>query len=383
MTSVNTLRVLVVDDEPGLRRATERVLQAYVAEVPDHDGPVHFSVGQAATAEEGLAAIQHARPDILLLDDRLPGMTGLDMLNEIRDLGILTIIISAYASIDTAVKATKRGAFDVLPKPYTPDDLTSTISKAAHQVLLERQARAAQSAERRVRFDFVSLLVHELKTPLTAVAGYLDILKDREATIVSGAYDQVVSRSQARIESMRKMVNDLLDLSRIESGQRRREIRSIDVGEIARACLELCRIEGLEHDLEVTLTEPGAPLTVQADRAELEMIINNLLSNAVKYNRPGGSVKLALATQGAALRLTVTDNGIGMTPEEASGIFEDFVRVRNEQTRNIPGSGLGLAIVKRVVDLYGGTVRVESQPGVGSTFTVCLPDIVAPAGGAE
>jgi two-component system, sensor histidine kinase and response regulator len=374
---VHTLRVLIVDDEPGLRQGTERVLQTYAAEVPGCEGPVQFVVDQAASAEEGLTAIAAAPPDILLLDLRLPGMTGLDMLDEIRDQGLLTIVITGYASLENAIKATKGGAFDILPKPYTPDELIAIVGKAAHHLLVERQAQALQRSQRRVRFNFVSLLAHELKTPLAAVGGYLDILQDRDAAIASGMYDQVVARSQARIESMRKMISDLLDLTRIESGQRNRDVKAVNLREVARACVELCRIEGLEHDLHVATAELAEPLTVQADRAEMEMVLNNLLSNAVKYNRPGGSVTLDLVAEGTGVRITVTDTGIGMTAEEVSGIFHDFVRVKNEQTRNIIGSGLGLAIVRRVVDLYGGTVRVESRPGEGSTFIVWLPDIIA------
>ncbi len=124
-----------------------------------------------------------------------------------------------------------------------------------------------------------------------------------------------------------------------------------------------------------------------ADADEIEMLLNNLLSNAIKYNRDGGSVNIGLARHGAQATITVADTGIGMSPEEVGRIFDEFARIKNEQTHNIPGSGLGLSIVKKLVQLYDGEVKVESQPQAGTAFTVILncrePNAEPPASAGE
>jgi signal transduction histidine kinase len=285
---------------------------------------------------------------------------------------MLTVLISAYASIDTAVAAAKRGAFDVLAKPISPDELAATVAKAARHLLYERQARKLADEKRQVRYQFVSILAHELRAPLAAVGGYLDILKDRESAMESGMYDQIIERSQARIDGMRKLINDMLDLTRIESGQRTRKLVQLDLYDVAETCVEVCRVEALEHDLTVTLSPGRVPIPMVADRGEMEIILNNLLSNAVKYNREGGRIDVTLEPTPETLTLRVADTGIGMTAEEVAVVFNDFARARNERTRHIPGSGLGLSIVKRLAALYGGDASVESAPDAGTTLTVTL-----------
>lgn len=175
---METLRILVTDDEPGMRMAVERALRGFTTRVPDIDVDVSFTIDQAETGEQALEKILAGPPDILLLDHKLPGMSGLDVLDRLasQDLEMLTIMITAYASIETAVTATKRGAYDFLAKPFTPAELKGTIRKAAARLILARQARRLEHEKRQVRFQFIRVLGHELKAPLNAVSGYLQIL---------------------------------------------------------------------------------------------------------------------------------------------------------------------------------------------------------------
>jgi len=172
---------------------------------------------------------------------------------------------------------------------------------------------------------------------------------------------------------MRKLIVDLLDLTRIESGQKKRELDQVDLLEVARLALETSAPEAVERDVTIQLRhfEPTAML---ADRNEIEMVFNNLVSNAVKYNKKGGSVAVDVARKGDEVTVSVADTGIGMTEEEAARLFDSFVRIKNEKTFGILGSGLGLAIVKKVAALYSGEVSVQSAPDAGSTFTVVLRD---------
>jgi two-component system, sensor histidine kinase and response regulator len=370
---VETFKVLVIDDEPGMRAGAERVLRKLTVPLPDQETEVGFEVSTAASGEEGLELIASAPPDILLLDHKLPGIQGLDLLDLVaRDHGqVLTVMVTAYASIETAISATRRGAFDFLAKPFTPDELRSVVHKASKHLVLQRRADALAREKRQVRFQFISVLAHELKAPIAAVEGYVRLLQNGVIPPGTPGYDQAVARSLERLEGMRKLILDLLDLTRIESGQGRRELVQVDLKEAAQraadAVFPFASARGIA--IEVSAAPEAAML---ADSAELDMLLNNLLTNAVKYNRDGGKVEVRVAREGGKALLSVSDTGIGMAPEDVARLFGEFVRIKNDQTRSIPGSGLGLSLVKKLATLYGGEVRVESVPGEGSTFTVSL-----------
>ena len=352
--------------------------------MPDLNGAAHFEVEQAASGEEALAAVTARPPHILLLDYKLPGISGLEVLDRLTSAhtDMLTIMITAYASLETAVSAIKRGAYDFLAKPFTPEELKITIRKAAGRIVLAQQARKLAQEKRQVRFQLISVLAHELKAPLAAVEGYLRILKDGAAGDDPAVHQRMIDRSLLRTEGMRKLIGDLLDMTRIESGQKRRELVDVDVRDVARAAIETAGPEAASRGITVSL-KADSPAVLQADRGEIEIILNNLISNAVKYNRQGGRVDVALRPDAGALLIAVADTGIGLAPEEAGRLFEDFVRIKNEKTREILGSGLGLAIVKKLAALYGGDTWVTSEPGVGSTFTVVLKQTPAAPAASE
>lgn len=370
---MDTLRVLVVDDEPGMQHSVARALKNFTIHLPDVEGEVRFDVDRASSGEEGLQKITAQPPDVLLLDYKLGDMTGLDVLEWLvkHERDILTVMITAFATLETAIRATKCGAFDFLAKPFTPEELKETIRKAAQHLVVQRQARKLAAEKRKVRFEFISVLGHELKAPLSAIEGYLRILKDRTAGGDLGAYDNIIDRSLIRAQGMRKLILDLLDMTRIESGQKKRELVEVDVREIAKIAMDTVRPDAAAKNVTLQLHGEG-PVPVVADRNEVEIILNNLLSNAVKYNRDGGRVDAKLVCDAQKVTISVTDTGIGMTPEEAAKLFRDFTRIRNEKTANIPGSGLGLSLVKKLAIMYGGDTTVASKPDVGSTFTVVL-----------
>ena len=368
-----TLRILVTDDEEGMRRGVIRALERFVTVLPELNTEVVFSLQGVATGEEALEQIAAEPPDILLLDYKLPGLSGLDVLERMgeqcHDLPV--IMITAYASIDTAVMATKRGAYDFLPKPFTPEDLKATVRKAARHLVIQREARRLAAEQHQVRFQFLSVLAHELKAPLAAIEGYLNLLRDHTLGNEVSDYGVPIDRSLARLDGMRKLILDLLDLTRIESGTRQRELVPLDLVELARTAIETVQLSAEERGITLELHADG-PVNLVADRGEIEIVLNNLVSNAVKYNRDRGRVDVTLKSLPDSVEIRVADTGIGMTPEESAKLFGEFVRIKNAKTRTIPGSGLGLSIVRKLANMYQGTARVESQPDVGTTFTVTL-----------
>jgi two-component system sensor histidine kinase/response regulator len=374
-----TLRVLAVDDELGMRRGISRSLSNFEVVLPDSEETVSFDIVEVSTGEDAVAAISVNPPDIMLLDYKLPGISGIDVLNQTSDLNIdmLTIMITAYASIETAIAATKKGAYDFLPKPFTPRDLKHVVRKASIRLVLARKAKSLEDANRRVRFEFTRVLGHELKAPIAAVSGYLYLMRDHILGDDITAYDAPIKRSLRRLDQMRKLIVDLLDMTRLESGEKMREMELLDMEELVDSALELVETESTRRDISLS-QEGTAGVTIWADRGELDMMLNNLVSNAVKYNRDGGRVTVNLSPVEDGIQIEVTDTGIGMAPEDVEKLFGEFVRIKNDQTRNILGSGLGLSILKRLAGLYAGEISVTSAVDVGSTFRMLLRKIDKP-----
>ncbi len=376
---METLRLLITDDEPAMRLAVERALEGFTVRVPDLGTDVGFIVEQAETGEQLLDRVSCAAPDILLLDLKLPGVSGLDVLDQMagKHPDMLPIMITAYASIETAVSATKRGAYDFLAKPFTPDELKSTVRKAAIRVVLAKQARRLAEEKSRVRFQFIQVLGHELKSPLNAIDGYLQIMAAQSAGDNINAYSHPITRCMVRVEHMRKLIADLLDMTRIESGQKLRQLDTVDVLAVANTSIETMLPEASKRSISIDL-QNSEPVTMTADRGEIEMVLNNLISNAIKYNKDGGRVTVVIERHAEQVLIRVADTGIGMSKDDLARLFDEFVRIKNSQTRNILGSGLGLSILRKLALLYGGDATVESEPGVGSTFTVTLKDANQP-----
>ncbi len=368
-----TLKILIVDDEFGMRMGMKKSLQRYKMVLPDVEDEIVLNLELAETGEEAVEKVKTFQPDVMLLDYKLPEMSGLEVLDEVssEDSEMAIIMVTAYASLETAVSAIKRGAFDFLAKPFEPAELRKTVEKAAKNLLLARQVKKLEEERKQVRFQFISVLGHELKAPINAVEGYLGILTDKVLGNDIKSYDEMLDRSMKRIHGMKKMIGDLLDLTRIESGQKKRELTENNILEIVDLALETAEPAALERNIKINL-HSEKELIMNCDTGEIEIIMNNLISNAVKYNRDDGQVDVTLKKENNLVTITVKDTGIGMSKDECEKLFSEFSRIKNEKTRNILGSGLGLNILKKISGLYKGKVIVESEPDVGSTFTVLL-----------
>ncbi len=367
------IRILIVDDELGMRLGIQRSLHDQKIEVPDIEGEYSFEMQLAETGEEAVELITNQVPDILLLDYKLPGINGLDVLTQTADIAgdMITIMITAYASIETAIAATKQGAYGFLPKPFTPAALRHKVRKAAIRVLLTKRAKELEAKNKRARFEFIRILGHELKAPLAAVSGYMYTMRDKILGDDIASYQEMVARSLLRLDQMTKMIGDLLDMTRLESGEKLRNLEDLDLVTCIRDALDVGKPEANKRGIEIQMHCPKK-LIMHADHSEIDMILNNLISNAVKYNRDNGKIDIHLDTNKDNVTVSVSDTGVGMTEKERQLLFKEFVRIKNDKTRHTLGSGLGLSILKNVVGLYNGTITVESEPGIGSTFTITL-----------
>ncbi|MBW2194515.1 MAG: response regulator [Deltaproteobacteria bacterium] len=225
----------------------------------------------------------------------------------------------------------------------------------------------------KLRSDFLSMVSHELKAPLSSLLMQISVVNDGLAGELTEKQSNLLSKAKEKTKGMITLVNDLLDYRRIQEGKSIQKIESLDLGEILERTIELMRPSA--QDKHVTMTSKivdGLP-AFNGDRGGIQAIFINLISNAIKYTPTGGSVNVSLEEAGKDIRFKIVDNGMGISPDDLDRIFERFYRIKTEQTRSIAGSGLGLSIVKGIVDAHNGTVHVESKVGKGTTFIVSLP----------
>ncbi|MCK5856281.1 MAG: hybrid sensor histidine kinase/response regulator [Bacteroidales bacterium] len=367
------LRILIVDDEQGIRTGIRRGLRGLVVSFPFHDDDFEYDIIDAETGEEALSIIENELVDIVLLDNKLPGIEGIEVLEIIKErkYDLSVMMITSYASIELAVKATNNGAFNFVPKPFTKQELTTAIESITKHLFLKRMTRKMKAEGKKIRFQFLSVLSHELKSPINTVESYLRIIQDRQAGDNIDAYDTMVKRSLDRLESMRTLIMDMLDFTRIESGRKARNITDIDIIDIAKTAIYSVEIAAKAKGIHILMNFPKT-LYLKADASDFEIIFNNLLSNAVKYNKESGEIIISINEQDSQIKIVVEDTGIGMNVKEKSHLFEEFMRAKNVKTRNISGTGLGLSIMKKIVDLNKGSIEVESTPDIGSKFTVII-----------
>ena len=368
------LKVLVVDDEPGIRSGVSRILSSFRVNYPFMDEDYTYEVQEAASGEEGIKILDREKPDIVLLDNKLPGIQGIDVLEYIRNkkYDIVVAMITSYASLDVALKAHKFGATDFIPKPFTPQELKSSIENITKQQYLKRITHTMDQEGKKIRYQFLSVLSHELKAPLNAIEGYLRMMQEKQSGDKIEDYSTPIERSLQRIQGMRNLIMDLLDLTKVKLERKEEKIEAVHLSNIASNAIVTVRPYAIQLEVSITLSMKS-DVVIMADPTDMEIIFNNLVSNSIKYNKRGGKAEIKIDEDTSNVILVFSDTGIGIKEEDKENLFSEFVRIKNEKTRNISGSGLGLSIVKKVVELYSGSITVDSSPDVGTTFTVRLP----------
>jgi two-component system phosphate regulon sensor histidine kinase PhoR len=222
---------------------------------------------------------------------------------------------------------------------------------------------------------FVSLVAHEVKSPLAAAEGWLNVILGGMLKHDAAEERRMLERALLRVRTLRVMVGELLNLTAIQTGNFSLKRAALDVAEVVAEVVEANREKAAEKALsvDVSLGTSGDDLRVLADRDALSIVYGNLVENAIKYSKGAGHVWVRIGRAGLYVTVTVKDDGIGIPAEECGKVFDEFYRVRGEHTANIPGTGLGLSLVRRLTELHEGTVTMTSALGAGSEFTVSIP----------
>lgn len=467
--------ILVIDDEKRIRDVTDRMLT--------EEG---FEVALAETGEIGMKIIDEKHYDIVLLDLMMPGISGLDVLAHLKSHHpySVVIVITGYATLEHSIEAMKQGAFDFIPKPFSPQDLRIVITKAIefirtlHDIANEKSRMGvlinqlsggvmATDIQKRValanpaflkmidyfeedaigqlvgdvvqnekivsmidqalsmheekfadlteeiefrnnilsvrcipfrdrlnrnlgtitvlyditalkkmdqlKSDFVSMVAHEVRSPLNSIGMQLKVILDGLAGDVTEKQLEILGRASEKIKALNDLCTELLDLARIESGLIIQEKEKLNIGKLlmdqAVFFQEAAKAKGLELKLDKL---PEIP-PVLANLGNMEEVLSNLINNAINYTPSGGAVTISARIEKKYLCVEVNDTGFGISEEDLEKIFERFYRVKNEKTRHVIGTGLGLPIVKSIVEAHNGKIKVESEPGKGSKFFIYLP----------
>lgn len=353
----------MIDDDDVMLLSCRRILEKAGWEVET------FSNGH-----DGIARLEMVRPQLLLVDLKMPELDGFQVIERVRaiDPDIVIAVLTGYATIASAVDAMKAGAYDFLPKPFTPDELRLLVNRGFERWHLvaesARLRREKEEAERR----FVTFVTHQLKSPVVAAKQYLDVLLFTASSDLSPQAVDWLSRSQARLGEMLSLIEDWLTLSRVERGNFCDCGATTDLREVAERAVDAIRPQADSANLIVGVHATGS-VQVRGDSNSVATIVSNLLSNAVKYNRPGGSIDVSVSPGERMGVLEVADTGIGIAEECLPSLFREFARVRTEATADVPGTGLGLAICKKIVGELGGTIEVQSKKDEGTRFVVRIP----------
>jgi signal transduction histidine kinase len=381
-------RLLVVDDEESLRITTAAILEK--------EG---YSVDTAASGEEAIQLLQKIDYDLVLTDLHMEGGDGLTILNQIRRHAPLTIavVLTGFASVESAIAALQEGAYDYLTKPCDIDQMKHTIRRGVEHrrlMLAEQEARANleelnHDLERRIsertaeltrlnedlaeanraKDVFLATLSHELRTPLTPVVGWIKLLRsgNLDEKAVVQAFDAI--ERNAWLQS--RLIDDLLDTSRIATGKLHFEPQPTDLNGIVKAAVDTVRASAASRSIELTVNLCPKTLVVMGEPVRLQQIAWNLISNAIKFTDVGGKVLVTTERNGSEARLAVQDSGIGITPEFLPHVFDRFRQADGSTSRMHGGLGLGLAIAQALAKMHGGRLAAESAGvGCGALFTL-------------
>jgi signal transduction histidine kinase len=364
--------ILVVDDEAGMRTGCRRALT-----------PAGYTVETAADLASAMNLVKSKNYALYLLDVMLPDGSGLDLLNPIltRDSNAICIIITGFGSIEMAVEATRRGAYNFLSKPFTSDELLVAVEQGMERRRLkevethaEELARVKEELERldEMKSQLMLKVAHELRAPVAAVQSYVNLIlagyvsdKDMKSTL---------GRVQERLQEMLDLIADLLELARLKQAKEDFAAKASpqDMAKILREVRELFREQAHEKKQSFELDILDHPI-IYADRDHLKQIWTNLISNAIKYTPTGGRIAVRLQADEDCLIGVVEDSGIGIAEQDQQHLFQEFFRSDQAKASGEIGTGLGLSIVKQIVDSYHGEIKVTSKSGQGSRFTFILP----------
>jgi two-component system, sensor histidine kinase and response regulator len=359
-SGVEPTTVVVIDDDRAMRLSCEKILTKS-----------GFRVEAFDNGSSGLEAISRLKPVLAVVDLKMPGISGQEVVARTHEIDplIVIVVITGYATIDTAVEAIKNGAYDFVPKPFSPDELRLVVHRGLEHRRLVLASHSAEMERELLKRRFVSFVSHQLQTPLVAIHQYLDVLR-RQDNPDPVKLREWLDRCVIRTEEIQAIIRDWLTLSKLEGGQLAGPRVKVDLKRTILEILKTYEVLAAAEGITLEGSFPEGECAVAGDASCISVIFDNLIVNAIKYNKPSGKVTVTARQAPDEITVSVSDTGIGIPEKYRQMLFQEFFRVQDGKKTS--GTGLGLAITRRIVNELGGTISVESEEGVGSTFQVRL-----------
>jgi len=355
--------ILIIDDEEVVRDSCTRILAKQ-----------NYKIQAAPDGESGLKMVEEFKPDLIYVDLKMPGISGMDVLERLQqiDATIVNVVITGYATIDTAVEAMKRGAYDFLPKPFSADELRLITRRGLEKRKLLLEAIALRREKEIIRENFTSIVSHELKSPLFAAQQTLYAFLAGVAGELQPAQKEMLERIRSRIDAMLQLINTWVEMTSVDFRQIRERFKPVDIPGLISKAREMLQAKADDRNVQLVTHCPFSVEPVYGDEETLLEVFLNIIGNAIKYSETGSCVSISIEDGNRELRVSVSDTGVGIEKEDIPFIFNDFYRGKAQSKTGELGSGLGLAISNRIIQAHEGSITVESELGKGSKFTVVL-----------
>jgi len=358
MGTKSKARILIIDDEEVVIDSCTQILRGS-----------HYNLATAMNGDQGLKLVSEFQPDLVFVDLKMPGISGFEVLERIRDLdpNIVTIVITGYATVSSAVEAMKNGAYDFLPKPFTPDEFRLITQRGLDRRRLVLETITLRKEKEMLRENFAAIVSHELKSPLGAVQQNLFVLEYE-------LEDKLNEEQKEKIERMKSKINDLINLIHtwlrvisVDVKKLQESFKPTSIPAVISKAVENVQPQAIRKNIEIVPTVQEPLRLVNGDEGTLVEVVGNILGNGIKFSREGSRILIKAEEKENTLIISIADTGIGISKEDLPFIFEDFYTGDTGQVVE-KSSGLGLAIAKRIVEAHNGSISVESELGRGSTL---------------
>lgn len=354
-------RILVADDDQAVRYLCAEALKAH-------------EVLQAENGKEALELMARGPVDVLLTDVMMPEMNGLDLLRTVKGKAPtqIVVVMTSFGDRETVLEALKSNADDFIDKPIDMLQVRSVVARALEKKRLREELVLLRKADK-FKSDFLGLVSHKLKTPITVISLILPAIEEKAGDQPEGQFAEKLGLIQKQILQLDSLVNGLIRSSEMILQESEAQQESVDLESLVGECVNDAGAEAASRKVEVSCLLPGQLPPLVLDRRKIRFVIQALLDNAVKFNVPGGQVEVTCSARDDAVSVAVRDTGAGIPTGEQAKVFEKFYQIDPDYTGQVPGFGLGLFFARQFVRDHGGTLELKSAPGEGTTVTVTLP----------